>query len=82
MKATNRRLILLALLVAVVAGYGVFVFLSHLQEMANQEHTDEVVVALRNIPARSLITADRCRPAVPKGHATPRLSLPTMSWAR
>jgi pilus assembly protein CpaB len=67
-KATNRRLILLALLVAVVAGYGVFVFFSHLQEMANQEHTDEVVVALRNIPARSLITADMvAAQRVPKG---------------
>ncbi len=68
MDRTNRRLVLIALVFACLAGLGIYLFLSNLQTAATIEHTDGVVVALTNIPARTVINSSMVEvQRVPKG---------------
>lgn len=57
MDRTSKRLFLMAVVLAVVAGLGVYYFLANLERMALLEHTEEVVVAVADVPARTAIRA-------------------------
>lgn len=73
MERTNRRLLLIALLFACLLGLGIYRFLNSLQAMATIENTDQVVIALQDIPARTLISGDMVRvQAVPLGSRHPQ----------
>lgn len=68
MERTNRRLLLVALLFALLAGLGAFKFLTSIQSMATVKYTEAVVVAVRDIPARTAIRNDMVAiERVPKG---------------
>lgn len=58
MERTNRRLLLIALLFACLLGLGIYRFLANLQAMATVKNTDQVVVAVQDIPARTMVGAD------------------------
>jgi len=58
MDKTSKRLFLMAVVLAIVAGLGVYYFLANLERMALLEHTEEVVVAVADVPARTAIRAD------------------------
>lgn len=78
MERTNRRLLLISLLFASLVGLLVFRFFSSMQAMATLEHTDAVVVATQDIPARTLISGDMVKlERVPTGtrHARAAISL-------
>lgn len=55
MDRTSKRLLILALVLALAAGLGIYYFLAGLERKAVVEHTEEVVVALVNIPARTAV---------------------------
>jgi len=57
MDKTSKRLLLMAVVLAVVAGLGVYYFLANLERMSLLEHTEEVVVAVADVPARTAIRA-------------------------
>lgn len=61
MDRTSKRLLLFALLLAVLVGLGVYRFLSGLEKMSVTQYTEEVVVAIKDIPARSTISVDMVR---------------------
>ncbi|MGI6358030.1 MAG: Flp pilus assembly protein CpaB [Bacillota bacterium] len=68
MERTNRRLILIALVFACMAGLGIYLFMDNLQTVTTIEHTDAVVVALTNIPARAVVNGNMVEvQRVPKG---------------
>lgn len=58
MDRTGKRLIMLAVLLAVVGGLGVYRFLARMEKMSILEYTDEVVIAVKDIPARTTISQD------------------------
>jgi len=58
MDRTSKRLFLLALLAALIVGGSIYIYLSNLEAMAIVKHTEEVVVATKDIPARVAITRD------------------------
>jgi pilus assembly protein CpaB len=55
MDSTSKKLLLLALVLALAAGLGVYYFFAGLERKALVEHTEEVVVATVNIPARTTV---------------------------
>ncbi|MBT9153615.1 MAG: hypothetical protein DDT39_00272 [Firmicutes bacterium] len=55
MDRTSKRLLLLAVVLALAAGLGMYYFLAGLERKAVIEHTEEVVVALVNMPARTAV---------------------------
>jgi len=57
MDRTSKRLLVVAVVLAVIAGLGVYYFLANLERMALLEHTEEVVVAVADVPARTAIRA-------------------------
>lgn len=68
MQRTNKILFILALFFAILVGMGVYRFFGNLEAMATTEYTEEVVVAVKAIPARSTITGDMVTvQLVPKG---------------
>jgi pilus assembly protein CpaB len=58
MERTNRRLLLLALLFALLLGLGIYRFLDNLQSATVVKNTDQVIIATRDIPARTVISAE------------------------
>lgn len=58
MDRTSKRLILLALLFALLVGLGVYRFLANLENMSVVQYTEEVVIAIEDIPARTTIAYD------------------------
>ncbi len=58
MERTNRRLMLIALLFAFLAGLGALKFLMSIQSMTTVKYTDAVVIAVKDIPSRTVIRAD------------------------
>jgi len=55
MDRTGKRLLLVALLLAVIGGLGVYYFLANLERLALTEYTEEVVVAVADVPARTAL---------------------------
>jgi pilus assembly protein CpaB len=58
MDRTSKRLILLAVLFALLVGLGVYRFLASLENMSVVQYTEEVVIAIKDIPARTTVTFD------------------------
>lgn len=61
MDRTGKRLLLLAIIFALFVGLGVYRFFSNMEHMATVQYTDEVVVAVKDIPARTTVTLDMVR---------------------
>jgi len=55
MDRTSKRLLLLAAVLAIAAGIGSYYFLNSLESKAVIEHTEQVVVAVVDIPARTQV---------------------------
>jgi len=58
MDRTGKKLLLMALVLAMMAGLGVYYFFASLERQAVLERTDEVVIATVNVPARTPIRAN------------------------
>ena len=68
MDRTSKRLVLLAILLSLIVGLGVYRFMDNLEAMSITEYTEEVVVATKDIAARSVVASDMVRlERVPKG---------------
>lgn len=61
MDRTGKRLLVLALIFALLVGLGVYRFFSNMEQLATLQHTDEAVIAIKDIPARTTVTADMVR---------------------
>jgi len=61
MDRTSKRLVLLAVLCALAVGLGVYRFMSNLEAMSVTQYTEEVVVAIKDIAARVVVTSDMVR---------------------
>ena len=58
MQKTNKKILLLALLLTLLTGFVAQRFLTGLEKAAAEGTYDEVVVAVRDVPARTILTAE------------------------